>query len=265
MSITVDEALAYIYRRIGKTAPIAKSMSMEHNGLIKSFVRDDGTVGIEGFISTPKQDIEKDILEPEAFSGDALTAYMQRGAPISTEHNTRDYPVGYVTKAMLIRDSEVLQEELNPKHDFRGFQFYNGGTGWYGSAVIYEPDAARAVVRGTVGSFSWIGMPKLWNDIPGGGRHFKQAGGINPLIEVTVTAYPINTAATMRIAKARGALPTTTLSDLAMLMSMDDGIAEDIIQLLAPGISERAQSAYADVLTLASLPAGHKVHDYFKE
>jgi len=250
---------------------MGKSMSLQPGGLIKSYIRDDGTVGIEGWISTDKKDLDKDVIEPESFQGEALDSYMHRGAPVSVEHNTKTMPVGYLTKAVLVRDGDILQEAINPKQEGRPFLYFKGGTGWYGNGTVYDRDTARHVVIGTLGSFSWIGMPRDWDSIPGGGRHFKRSGSISPLIETTLTAYPINSAATMRIAKAQGALPPLKMTDLAQLM-LDPEIGEDIINLLAPSLRGQVRGSFNDVLDLASArsltygydrSAGRKVKNYF--
>jgi hypothetical protein len=195
--------------------------------ITKAYDKPDGSVAIEGWISTPLIDMEKDILEPEAFQGEGLTNYFQKGAPISSEHNTTGYPVGYLQKAVLNRAGVgIIQEENNPRYDRAEFRFFDPlGTGWYGMGTIYEEKAANNVRKGTVGSFSWIGHPKTWEDRAGGGRRFSEKGAINPLLEVTITAYPINTAAIMRIAKAHGyveekkkmyVLNLSDVADLAM-------------------------------------------------
>jgi len=165
----------------------------------------NGDAAVEGWISTNLKDMEKDILEPEAFQGDTLSAYFQRGAPISSEHDTIGYPVGYLRKAVLVRDGAIIQAEDNPlyaKTDFLDFKPV--GTGWYGLGTIDNPEAASNVRKGKVRSFSWIGKPISWVDLPDGGKHFKSQGAINPLLETTITAYPINQTAIMRVAKAHG-------------------------------------------------------------
>jgi hypothetical protein len=174
----------------------------------KAWVNADGSVNVEGWVSTNIKDIEKDIMEPETFAGPTIKGYFDRGAPISTEHNTRDYPVGYMLKSALIREGDVFEQLDNtryPKMDFRYFdEEATSITGWYGLGVIDDERAALAVAKGKLSSFSWIGMPRLWTPIPGGGRHFSQKGGIDPLLEATITAYPINPTAIMRVAKAYG-------------------------------------------------------------
>jgi hypothetical protein len=171
----------------------------------KAYVREDGSLAVEGWISTPMRDLEKDIMEPESFSGAALYDYMQKGAPISTEHDTNGYPVGYLQKATLVREGKVLQEENNPIQPGANYRYFDPAMiGWYGLGTIDDEVAAKNILKGKVRSFSWIGMPRLFDKLPDGGRRFSQRGAINPLLEVTVTAYPINTAAVMRIAKSYG-------------------------------------------------------------
>lgn len=173
--------------------------------LTKAYPQPDGSVAIEGWISTPLQDMEKDILEPEAFAGEGFRSYFAHGAPISSNHDTNSYPVGYLQKGVLVRNGVVIQSETHPDHEGVQFKNFDGfGTGWYGRGIIYEKRAADHLMKGTVRSFSWIGMPKEWEDLPGGGRRFSKQGAINPLLEVTITAYPINQAAMLRIAKAHG-------------------------------------------------------------
>jgi hypothetical protein len=61
--------------------------------------------------STPQRDIEKDILEPGAFAGDGLSDYFDRGAPISSGHNTKSFPVGSLQRAVLVRGGSIIQQE----------------------------------------------------------------------------------------------------------------------------------------------------------
>jgi hypothetical protein len=70
--------------------------------------------------------------------------------------------------------------------------------------IVDKPEAATNVRNGKVRAFSWIGHPTSWENLDGGGRRFSKVGAINPLLETTITAYPINTTAIMRVAKAHG-------------------------------------------------------------
>lgn len=193
-----QEAVAYVLGHSFQQ-PLGKAFEIK-----KSYRRPDGSLGIEGWISTPTRDIEKDVIEPESFAGDGFRDYMRRGAPVSIEHNTRSLPVGYLLKSRLVRDGSVIQDEDNPKHQSEDFRYFDGGTGWYGLGVVYNEDAIAGINKGVISSFSWIGMPVDWDNLADGGRRFSKKGSIKPVIEVTVTAYPVNTTATMQIAKARG-------------------------------------------------------------
>lgn len=223
---TPEQAIAYT---LGKTLrPIGKS-----NLMGKAYVNPDGTVDTEGFISTPIEDIEKDAIEPESFAGEPLYAYMHRGAPVSMEHQTKAIPVGVLRKAVLVRDGKILQKEDNPLYPAVEFRYFDGGTGWYGLANIDEPEVSKAILKGKISSFSWIGMPRDWEERPGGGRHFHKWSSINPLLEVTVTGYPINPQATMRLAKALGYIPQYTDEELAL-------IADVVASILVPtGIASK--------------------------
>jgi hypothetical protein len=232
---STEEAIAYILSRtpgVDIATPLGKSFAGLEGGLMKSTINPDGTVDIEGWISTPQKDIEKDILEPESFTP-AVTGYMQRGAPVSIEHNVKTMPVGFLQKAMLVRDGNPIDIVDNPKHEKVEFRYFNGGTGLYGRGNIYEEKAAMGVVKGTVSSFSWIGMPKTWDTLPDGGRRFSKAGAIDPLLEVTITAYPINTAATMRIAKAAGYVPSLSNQEIRKLL-LNPLVAEAVVEILVP-------------------------------
>jgi len=224
---SAEEAVAYVLNGSIKQ-PLGKNFAIQ-----KSYIRADGSLAVEGWISTPQKDIEKDVIEPEAFSGAPLHDYMERGAPISVEHALKTYPVGYLQKARLVRDNTILQEEYNPKHPKEEFRYYNGGTGWYGLGTIFDKQAALGVAKGVVGSFSWLGMPVDWEQFPDGGKHFSKPGSISPVLEVTVTAYPVNTSATMRIAKARGYIPKIDRQRVAELLA-NPLVVEAIIDILVP-------------------------------
>lgn len=172
----------------------------------KAWINEDGSVNVEGWVSTNNKDRERDIIEPEAFGDGTLDGYFDRGAPISCEHNTDDMPVGYMLKSALVRDGQVFHQINNTRHptaDFKYFDESEKGTGWYGLGVIDEPRIAKAANSGKLSSFSFIGQIQSWTPLDDGGKLFK-AGDINPLLEATITAYPINPTAIMRIAKSYG-------------------------------------------------------------
>jgi hypothetical protein len=231
--MNAEEAVQYAVNASFKS-PLGKSFAIQ-----KSYVRPDGTLAIEGWISTPKKDIERDILEPESFAGPGLHEYMQRGAPISVEHNTRTFPVGYLQKARLVRDGEVIQDEVNPKQPAEDFRYYREeveaqkGTGWYALGSIYSENAKIGIQKGVVSSFSWLGMPVEWEPMADGGKHFVSKGSVNPILEVTITAYPVNTAATLRIAKSRGYVPHLDRKRLVELLG-NPLVVEAVVGILVP-------------------------------
>lgn len=230
---TAEEAVQYAVNASFKS-PLGKNFSIS-----KSYTRPDGSLGIEGWVSKPVKDIEKDVLEPEAFSGPGLHEYMQRGAPVSVEHNTRTFPVGFLQKARLVRNGEILQEEINPKQPAEDFRYYREeveaqhGTGWYALGSIYNTNAQIGIQKGVVSSFSWLGMPVEWEPLADGGKHFTKKGSINPLLEVTITAYPVNTAATLRIAKSRGYVPHLDRKRLVELLG-NPMVVEAVVGILVP-------------------------------
>lgn len=227
---TPQDAMAYV---LGKSyrQPLGKAVELD---MRKSWTRQDGSLGFEGWISTPKKDIEKDIVEPESFSGAALKDYMRRGAPVSIDHNTRTIPVGYLMKSMLVRDGRIIQLEHNPKQptqeDWRAFE---GGTGWYAMGAVFDPRAALGIQKGVLSSFSWLGMPVDWEKLDDGGKHFSKPGSINPLLESTLTAYPINTDAVLRIAKSYGVRPYIDRAKVAELLA-NPLVVEAVVDILVP-------------------------------
>lgn len=237
---STEEAIAFVLSRTPGTAvPLGKTFTGLKSGLMLAVVNSDGSVDVEGWISTPTKDIEKDIMEPESFSP-AYQEYMQRGAPMSVEHGTKLLPVGFLQKAALVRDGKAIEVTDNPKHDAVEFRYpFDGKSGWYGRGNIYDPKAAMGVVKGTVSSFSWIGMPKEWEDLPDGGRRFSKPGAINPILETTLTGYPINTTATMRIAKAAGYVHSLSRQQIHTLLA-NPLVVDAIIEYLVPPGTARA-------------------------
>jgi hypothetical protein len=226
---TAEEAVAYV---LGKSyqQPLGKAFEIS-----KSYIRHDGSLGVEGWISTPAKDIEKDVIEPESFAGVGLADYMRRGAPVSIEHQTRSLPVGYLQKSRLVRDGKIIQDVTNPKHteDREDFRYYDGGTGWYALGVIYNEQAMLGISKGVLSSFSWIAMPTDWEDLADGGKHFTKPGSIAPIIETTLTAYPVNTSATMRIAKSRGYRPRIDRQKMVQLLA-NPLVVDAVVDILVP-------------------------------
>lgn len=163
---------------------------------MKSWTNDNGLLVIEGWVSTPDVDLDKDIVPPEAFT-DSLEGYISRGAPLSSEHNTRNYPVGHGQHIALVRDGQIFKAAQHPTDAAEFEHFPQSGTGVYGRFAITEPEAMGAVRKGNVRGFSWIGKPVETEPLSSGGRFFKV---VNPWFESTIAAYPINGRAVMTAA-----------------------------------------------------------------
>lgn len=224
---TAEEAIAYVLGKSYKQ-PVGKGFEM-----VKSYRLSDGSLVREGWVSTPDKDIDKDEIEPESFSGPGFHDYMTRGAPVSVEHQTRSLPVGFLQKAALVRDGNIIQVEDNPKHPQVDFRYFDGGTGWYGLVNIYEDLAIRGIMKGVLSAFSWIAMPQEWEELEDGGRHFTKPGSIAPIIETTLTAYPVNTNAVMKIAKAKGYKPYIDRSQVVALLA-NPLVVDAVIDILVP-------------------------------
>lgn len=224
---TAEDAIAYVLGKSYKQ-PVGKGFELS-----KSYRQPDGSLVREGWISTPDKDIDEDRIEPEAFSGPGFHDYMRRGAPVSVEHHTRSLPVGFLQKAALVRDGKLIQLEDNPNHPKTDFRYFDGGTGWYGMVNVYEDVAIRGIMKGVLSSFSWIAMPKDWDELEEGGRHFHKPGSIAPIIETTLTAYPVNTQAVMKIAKARGYKPHIDRTQVISLLA-NPMVIDAVVDILVP-------------------------------
>lgn len=224
---TAEEAIAYVLGKSYKQ-PVGKGFE-----LAKSYRLPDGSLVREGWISTPDKDIDKDQIEPESFSGQGFHDYMMRGAPVSVEHQTRSLPVGFLQKAVLVRDGNIIQSEDNPNHPQVDFLHFDGGTGWYGMVNVYEDMAVRGIMKGVLSSFSWIAMPQDWDETEDGGRHFHKPGSIAPIIETTLTAYPVNTKAVMQIAKSRGYRPHIDRLQMVELLA-NPLVVDAVVDILVP-------------------------------
>ena len=154
----------------------------------------------EGWVSTPDRDREKDIVEPESFLP-AIKSYFEGGAPVSSEHNTAAYPVGHLQRAAIVRDGKVLHEESHPD-DAAAFEHFPAtGSGVWARGKITEEPAASHIRKGNVRGLSWIGHVKEYEPLPGGGKRFLK---VDPWLEATVAAYPVNRKAVIAVAKAFG-------------------------------------------------------------
>lgn len=174
---------------VAKSLPIMKSWSS------------GGITYIEGWISTPALDIEKDRVQPEAFQK-AMDPYFTLGAPLTSEHQMKPmpergvyirYPVGHIQKAALVRDGHIFKEASHPT-DSADFEHFPGmGTGVYGRSALTDPLAAEQVAKGNVRGFSWVGRVKT-KPLPGGRYDFTEVVAWQ---ESTIAAFPINQEATI--------------------------------------------------------------------
>jgi hypothetical protein len=165
---------------------------------IKKSWDSNGVLYAEGWLSTPARDRVREVTEPEAFSA-ALDSYFARGAPMTSVHDTKPYPIGHVQKAALVRDGKVFKQAVHPT-DPADFEYFpNEGTGVYGRVAINDTMASDQVRKGNVRSFSYFGVAKKVDILPSGSKRYLE---INPLIECCIAAFPVNPEATMLVAKA---------------------------------------------------------------
>lgn len=157
-------------------------------------------VNIEGWVSNEMPDQQKDEVPPESFA-DSLPEYLARYAPLTTEHQlfpnpTRGdltrYPIGHMQRLALVRDGHIFSEGVHPMDPAEFAHFPGTGTGVYGRGVINDPLAAGQVMKGNMAGFSWVGRLKEYEPLPSGGRRY---GRIDPWMETTLSAFPINTSA----------------------------------------------------------------------
>lgn len=154
---------------------------------------DNGDTVIEGWVSTPQRDLQKDIVEPEAFLP-VMDTYASLGMPLSSEHNTTAYPIGHGQRVAVVRDGKILKSSVHPD-DEANFQYFpHTGSGVWGRYVITEAEASAAVYKGNVRGFSWIGIPIETEKLSGGGVRMTRLASWN---ESTIAAYPVNTGAVL--------------------------------------------------------------------
>lgn len=169
--------------------------------VIKAWTDDAGVTHVEGWISKPGIDLEKDQTRPEAFLP-AMEEYFALGAPLTTAHQmvpnpeqgvyTR-YPVGHIQKAAVVRDGQILKTAEHPV-DPADFKFFPGsGDGVYARATLTDPVAADQVAKGNVRGFSWVGRT-LAKPLPGGRHDIIE---VTHWRESTIAAFPIHPGATI--------------------------------------------------------------------
>jgi hypothetical protein len=174
---------------------------------IKSYQAGEGEpLVIEGWLSTPDQDLEKDIVQPESFTK-SMKGYFRRRAPLSYEHKTDRIPAGHLQRGAIVRDGQIVAESTHPsdphtfEHLAESMAETGTKTGVYVRGVITNEMVGKSVDQGDMGSFSYIANVTKFRYLPGGGREFLEQ---DPWIESTVAAYPVNQNAVITVAKAFG-------------------------------------------------------------
>jgi hypothetical protein len=238
-----DEQGMHVHTLTKSYNPIAKE-----GLIIKSWeVGDD--VFIEGWLSTPALDLEKDITEPESFM-DSMDGYFMRRAPLSIEHNGRTLPIGHLQKGAIVRDGKILKEAQHPT-DPADFEHFPGvGSGVWVRGVANEEPGKSALRKGNVGGMSFIANGREMQPIPGGRYRYTK---LDPWIESTVAAYPVNPQAVIAVAKAYGLQPETP-QEVNPPMSQNELTLEELLALAAEAQNKKeADVQKAQPLTAESL------------
>jgi hypothetical protein len=165
--------------------------------------------------------------------------------PLSSEHAMKSLPIGHGQHIALVRDGHVFAEATHPT-DKADFEHFPGtGTGVYGRYVITDPQHAAQVLKGNIGGFSWVGNLKEYEPLPGGGRRFLP-DSIQPWLESTVAAYPVNGKAILLAAKAYEA-------ELAPQQPEESYEVDDTLEALLQGALEAMQRESAATTPVAEV------------
>lgn len=150
---------------------------------------------VEGWVSTPDEDWQRDVILPEAFVK-ALPGYAGVGMPLTTEHqmfpdkgNLTRYPVGHGQRIAVIKGGQVLAEATHPDDAAEFENVPTSGDGVWGRFLITENVASDAVRKGNVRGFSWIGVPASESPRRPKGRLITE---VRQWAECTVAAFPVN-------------------------------------------------------------------------
>lgn len=167
--------------------------------LVKKAWYDGNDVFIEGWVSKPGRDRQKHSTTPESLIG-SLPDYFQRLAPISAEdHQLGKLPMGHHQRGVLLRDGKVLLECEHPTDPAPFKSLPKKGSGWWGRARITHQVGIDQVQKGNVGSFSYTGHVKAYNVLLDGTWEYER---VDPLVETTLTAFPVKTDANFQISKS---------------------------------------------------------------
>lgn len=194
-------------------------------GLIVKSWQEDEVTYIEGWLSTPVPDLEKDITEPEAFL-DSMESYFARRAPLSIEHGTSTIPVGHLQQAAILRNGQVLKACMHPSDPADFTQLPTSGDGVWARAAVNEEPGRSAIRKGNVGGFSFIAQASRYEPLPEGRYRYTR---LDPWLESTIAAYPVNSQAVFSVAKAYG-IPLEERTDMT---------PEEIHALIAKALTDR--------------------------
>jgi hypothetical protein len=203
----------------------------------KSWGDDGQDCFYEGWLSTPKRDLEKDITEPEAFVP-ALESYFSRRAPVSVQHGTQFLPAGHLQKAVVLRNGKVLAEAEHPTDSADFEHLPTKGSGVWVRGRLTESPARDSVRKGNCGGMSFIAMATEYTPLAGGGRRITR---LDPLQETTVAPYPVNAEAVIQVAKAFGLEPAAE-----EVQNEDDKVSMTIEELLNQALEARQAAEKTD-------------------
>lgn len=209
---------------------------------------DGGVAHWEGWLSTPRKDNEKDVTEPEAFIEPAKS-YFARMAPVSLQHGLRNLPVGHLQKAAIVRDGKITHEFKHPTDPADFEHFPNEGTGVWVRGLANEAPGRDALRKGNVGGMSFIANAAAKENLPGGRYRYTK---LDPWIESTIAAYPINPDAVIAVVKAFGCIPEKEPQDMGKL--------EDILNAALE--AQKLQKAEADAQTITKADLGEILGEF---
>lgn len=158
----------------------------------------DSPLVVEGWVSTPDEDWQRDVVLPEAFMK-ALPGYASVGMPLTTEHQMfpdknglKRYPVGHGQRIAIYKAGQVVAEATHPTDAAEFENIPAGGDGVWGRFLITEQEAGGAVRKGNVRGFSFIAVPGSEQPRSPKGRLITE---IRQWAECTIAAFPVNQSA----------------------------------------------------------------------
>lgn len=216
--------------------------------VVKSWESGGGVSHFEGWLSTPRKDQEKDVTEPEAFLGPAQ-GYFARMAPLSLQHGLTTLPIGHLQKAAIVRDGKILAEFRHPTDPGEFENFPGEGSGVWVLGAVNEEPGRKALRKGNIGGMSFIANAAVKENLPGGRYRYTK---LDPWIESTIAAYPINPDAVIAVVKAFGVTPEKEPQDMGKL--------EDILNAALE--AQKVQKAEADAQTITKADLGEILGEF---